>query len=166
MKLLLKKLIKGKKISGKLLETFSPTKTSISSNAPTCWKILIQTPHFVQAFVSLGDEPYLRAELFSVFEEYVCKLHKGKGKNINDVRYQKFKCKHDRENKFLDLSLLPTCRSVLLLHAKRACRIAFYVGALFTTIEELKLLECGWNESGDIQWVTEIYLGTVEEILI
>ena len=37
--------------------------------------------------------------------------------------------------------------------------------AVSTTIEEPELLECDWNESGDIQWVTEIYPGTVEEIL-
>ena len=60
---------------------------------------------------------------------------------------------------------MPPCRSVLL-HAKRARRIAFlWKRALSTTIEEPELLECGWNESGDIQWVTEIYPGTVEEIL-
>ena len=34
-----------------------------------------------------------------------------------------------------------------------------------TTIEEPALLDCGWDEDGDIQWVTEIYPDTVEDIL-
>ena len=129
---------------------------------PTCWKTIIQNPHFVQACVSLGDEPYLPAELFSVLEEYVCKLYKGKGKNISDVRYQKLKCKHDRENKFLDLSLLP---SYFFMRIVRAVLLFLWKRALSTTMEGPELLECGWNESGDTQWVTEIYPGTFEEIL-
>ena len=100
-------------------------------------------------------------------EEYVCKLYGGKGESVDDVRYRKFKSKHERENKFVDISLIPPCKSVLLLHAKRASRISFlWKNTLLPMIEEPELLESGWEANGEIQWVSDIYPDKVNQILL
>ena len=46
-------------------------------------------------------------------EQYVCALYKSKKKSVNDVRYDLFEKKQNKEGKIIDLSLIPPCFSSL-----------------------------------------------------
>ena len=70
------------------------------------------------------------------------------------------------ENKFVDLTLLPPCRTVLRLHAERANLVAYILKkSLSAQINLPNYSDCGWNNSGEIQWVTASYPDFVEDIL-
>ena len=41
-------------------------------------------------------------------------------KDVNEVRFVKYYSNYQNKNKIVDISTLPSCRSVLLLYSKRA----------------------------------------------
>ena len=46
------------------------------------------------------------------------------GYAANEVRFVKYRSKYQNENKIVDILTLASCRSVLLLHSKRANYVA------------------------------------------
>ena len=91
-----------------------------------CWKIDIieKNPKFIEVFASLGSSWSLQDEVHDGLEEYVRRLYGYKKKGVNYVRHQLFECTYSREDKIIDLSLLPPCRSSLRLHSLRANVVA------------------------------------------
>ena len=85
-----------------------------------CWKVLEKHPKYVVAFQDLGPSWDLKDETIELLEEYVCELYGCRKNNVNEVRYQLFQQKYKRQSKIIDISLLPPCKSVLLLHLKRS----------------------------------------------
>ena len=56
----------------------------------------------------------------NAIEQYVCALYKSKKKSVNDVRYDLFEKKQNKEDKIIDLSLIPPCFPSLYLQIKQA----------------------------------------------
>ena len=49
----------------------------------------------------------------NAIEQYVCALYKSKKKSVNDVRYDLFEKKQNKEGKIIDLLLILPCFSSL-----------------------------------------------------
>ena len=90
-----------------------------------CWNILRDNSRFWNVFREVGTEWLPSESLSKQLEEFVCLLFGSRRlKNINEVRYHLFKQKYDCQNKIIDLSLLPPCKSSLQLHILRTCYVA------------------------------------------
>ena len=135
-----------------------------------CWNIMKKDPSFINAFNRLGENWDIEQDdaILSTIEKYVCYLYSQKKEDsVNVVRYNLFDKKYDKEKKVIDMSLLPPCRSVLMLHIKRANYVAkLSKSALISWINPRDILDNGWNQDGSIYWVNEIFPQEVEEILV
>ena len=89
-----------------------------------CFDVLQKYPKFKQAFIELGTNWELSEYLISALEEFTCYIYGSRTKDIDNLRYKMFNKKYVKENKIIDMSLLPPCRSVLTLHIKRANFVA------------------------------------------
>ena len=63
-------------------------------------------------FVKLGKEWELTDEVFSHLQEFTT-LYGYKEKDANKVRWSKFRDKHTKQNKVIDMSALPPCKETL-----------------------------------------------------
>ena len=79
---------------------------------------------FEDTLGKLGKEWELTDELFSHLEEFICTLYGYKEKNVNKVRWLKFRDKHRKQNKVINMSALPPCKETLKLHSVRANYVA------------------------------------------
>ena len=105
------------------------------------------------AFQSLGNEWDVSLTSLTHLEDYICKLYGSKKSNVNEARYERFMKKYTKENKTIDLSLLPTCRATLSLHISRGNYIACLWKTCTTAdIESVPCWRYGWNSSYNIQW--------------
>ena len=101
----------------------------------TVWKKGCVKPKFLAALTILGNKVTLDDETFSTLEEeYTCCLYGSNRKNINRPRFQKFTQKYEREEKYVDLFLLPPCRNSLLLHTQQANRATYLMKRANTAI--------------------------------
>ena len=132
-----------------------------------CFKILKGNSKFQKMFAELGENWNISDDLYKKLEEYVCQLYGVRKANVNNVRYTKFKSKLQNENKIVDLSTLPPCRSVLSLHCKRAN----YVARIWKLCKSAHLQipsihNHGWNEYAKTCWIENPFPSDIEEILI
>ena len=81
---------------------------------------------FEDTFGKLGKEWELTDELFSHLEEFICTLYGYKEKNVNKVRWLKFRDKHTKQKKVIDTSALPPCKETLKLRNVQANYVAKY----------------------------------------
>ena len=72
-----------------------------------------QCDEFINAFRLLGEDWELNAELIVTFKSFVCHLYRHKDTDINKVRKKMFDKKFVKEEKVVDLSLLPPDQSTL-----------------------------------------------------
>ena len=73
---------------------------------------------FVEAFVSLGNQWQVGHDVKIVLEEFVCQLYSSQLKDVNEARCKLFISKHAHKNNLIDLSLLASNKSSLILHMK------------------------------------------------
>ena len=74
-------------------------------------------------------------------------------KDVSYVRHQLFERTYSREDKIIDLSLLPPCRSSLRLHSSRTNVVAkIWNDPDQTTTHVPDLTLHGWNEDFRIHW--------------
>ena len=107
-------------------------------------------------------------EICDDLEAYVYALYKSKGvTNINQLPYFKFKEKNDRENKCVNLTTVPPCRSSLYLHIKPANRAAYKMKqAILFNVSEPLLEDCGWDNDGSINWVADPFPENIQELIV
>ena len=111
-----------------------------------CWKLMQKYEEFEVCLTKLGSEPNLSDDLFESLEEYTALL--------SIYPY------------FIDLSLLPPCKSVLRLHSKTANAAAYlWRNAPNPTTEFPSLTENGWTTTDDIEWIEEAFPAEVEELI-
>ena len=78
-----------------------------------------------------------------------------------------FHKKYMKENKVIDLSLLPPCKDTLVRHIRRANTISsIWKKSINSNIEIPDLSTCGWTTSGDIDWLGESFPENILVILI
>ena len=85
---------------------------------------------------------------------------------MNETRRQIFWEKLQKENKIIDLSLLPPCQSSLELHCKRAN----FVAKTWRDASNPMLLSDnpvmhGWLPDMNIEWIKEVYPSDITELL-
>ena len=103
----------------------------------------------------------------NVIEQYLCALYKSKKKLVNDVRYDLFEKKQNKQGKIIDLSLIPPCFSSLYLQIKRAK----FVSKLWKSTRIAQLIlpsieENSWNKGGSIAWILDPCPGDVLDLLM
>ena len=100
-------------------------------------------------------------------EEYVCSLYGEKKLSANEVRFYIFKNKHERENKLIDLSLFPTCKSSLRLHILRTSFVAsIWKNTQRATIITPDVQEYGRDAGGTIEWIQEAFPENITDFLM
>ena len=103
----------------------------------------------------------------ALLEEFICYLYGHKCKEINTVRYNKFKDTYEKKNKILDLSLLPACQQTLRLHFKRSNYVAsIWKNCLVPRVDLPAVESHGWTQSGEIIWCENVLPENIEDILI
>ena len=132
-----------------------------------CWKKMIAEERFLRCFKDLGDSWILSEEMKEVLELYVCKLFSSKKSSTDEVRLEMFMKKQTVQNKVIDLSILPPCKSSLLLHMERANYVAsIWKRSKQAQIEYPELSSHGWNSDGSIHWTDETFPDDVAELYL
>ena len=72
-----------------------------------------QCDEFIKTFRLLREAWELNAELIVALESFICHLYRYKDKDINKFRQKMFDKTFVKEEKVIDLSLLPLCQSTL-----------------------------------------------------
>ena len=110
---------------------------------------------------------HLREEVKEVLEEYVCQLYSSRHTQINDARYGIFVKKHTIKDTLIDLSILPPCKSSLMLHIERANYVArIWKTASTSMVRPPEVSEHGWSNSAEIQWIDESYPTDITTLLL
>ena len=122
---------------------------------------------FVIAFPQLGDDWQLSEALLNTLEIFTCKLYGSRKSTVNEARYELFMKKYTKENKVIDLSLLPPCKTTLNLHLQR-CNYVARIWKCSGSAENNYPLptEHGWNADFDIKWCEDIFPSEIEDLLI
>ena len=88
-------------------------------------------------------------------------------KDMNEAQFVKYRSKYQNENKIVDISDLPPCRSVLLLHSKRPNYVAsVWKRSLEANFELPNISDHGWDKDANVYWIEELFPKDTEEILI
>ena len=129
-----------------------------------CWKIMKTNRGFLTAFQEIGNDWELSEHLIDLFEKFVCTLYGSKKVRVNEARYELFKKKFIKENKIIDLSLLPPS---LILHLNR-CN---YVACVWKSSAAPNIIypspsQHGWNGEFEIQWHDDIFPADLEMLLL
>ena len=90
-------------------------------------RLLQQHPQYIPAFTSFGTSSTMRKQHIEDIEAFTCKMYEGKSgiRDIDKLRYVTFLTRYSPGKKLLtndrgiDLSLLPPCRSSLMMHIAR-----------------------------------------------
>ena len=122
---------------------------------------------FVIAFQQLGDDWQLSEALLNTLEIFTCKLYGSRKSKVNEARYELFMKKYTKENKVIDLFLLPPCKTTLNLHLQR-CNYVARIWKCSGSAENNYSLpsEHGWNADFDIKWCEDIFPSEIEDLLI
>ena len=130
-----------------------------------CWKVLENNPKFLKVFQDLGTSWELTDETFELLEEYVCKLYGCREDNVDQVCFQLFQKKLKREKKIIDLSLLPPCKSVLLLHTKRAnCVAKIWRCSNEAQLQVPDFKMHGWDANCKIKWLEKEFPDNIQDL--
>ena len=134
-----------------------------------CWNGMKKNQVFIEAFRQLGQRWIINEndEIISSLEKYICHIYGYPRENsVNVVRMKMFEKKYDKDGKIIDVSLLPPCKSVLMLHIKRANYVAkLWRSSLTSWLNPEEIADNGWFHDGSINWVDEVFPDDVEEIL-
>ena len=79
---------------------------------------------FMKVLSELGRDWQLASEISDLLEEYVCALYGSSIDSVEVTIYNMLMKKQTRENKAIDLSVLPPCFISLYLQMKRANFVA------------------------------------------
>ena len=127
-----------------------------------CWKVLKANEEFQQAFRIVGDDWELSDEVIKILEKFVCKLYNSGQTSVNAARFQLFDKKFVRENKAIDLSLIPP----LLKHLQRSNYVAkIWKSSIFPIFECPHPGQFGWNGDMEIEWCADIFPTEIESLL-
>ena len=88
-----------------------------------CWKTMKKNQNFVDALNRLGENWSIDTSdtVIAILEKYTCVMYcYPREKLVNTVRIKLFEKKYTKEGKFIDISVLPPCNSVLIFYIKRA----------------------------------------------
>ena len=115
----------------------------------------------------LAEDLELNAELIAVLEIFVCHLHGHKDTDINKIQKKMSDEKYVKEEKALDLPLLPPCQSTLYLHILPSNYVAkVWKCSLLNVVECPSIMENGWMENAEIVWVDDAFPDDIMDIVV
>ena len=133
-----------------------------------CWNHIKTDPQLLELFRILGAEMHTSEEILASLEKFVCKMYGEKGvTDVNTARSKIFWKKLKKDNKVVDLSLLPPCNSSLRRHALRAN----FVARMWRTAQDPMMCledpqQHGWLHDLTPDWIDVPYPGDVAELLV
>ena len=90
-----------------------------------CWKLIKDSAEFLQIFGELGSQDSVSKSTAAGLEKFVCSLYGEKRlSSVNRVRRIILWRSYSRDNKVIDLSLLPPCQTSLERHIRHANDVA------------------------------------------
>ena len=132
-----------------------------------CWQLMISNEEYIKAFTELGDEWDVSAETFNVLEKFVCRLYQSRKREVNLARHELFLKKYTKENKVIDLALLPPCYSTLSLHIDRASYVScMWKKCTTSKIDFPPVFHHGWNINYEVEWIKDAFPEDVSLLLI
>ena len=119
------------------------------------------------AFTVLGSNWNIDQNLECLLKEYVCSLYGEKKLSVSEVRFYILQKKRERENKLIDLSLIPPYKSSLRLHILRMNFLAsIWKNTDRATINTPDVTECSWNADVTIESIQEDFPENITEFLV
>ena len=122
----------------------------------------------VDVFCRLGENWSIDTDdtVIATLEKYLCAIYGyPREKSVNAVRTKLFEKKYAKEGKFNDMSLLPPCNSVLILHIKQANFVAkMWESSLTKWLDPDGISENGCLPYGSTYWVDDIFPRDVEDM--
>ena len=108
---------------------------------------MVKKAEFIDAFAELGRSATLSESQVQLSEKFVCSLYGNQRiTSVNELRYKMFMQRFEKDNKIIDLSLLPPCKSNLKLHVIRANYVAWiYRNACNLIVQPGPPENAGWN---------------------
>ena len=130
-----------------------------------CYNHMLAKDAFKSFFAKLGDGSEVNASMLATAEEYVCAIYGLKKlKNVNKARFMMFR-KRLYSSGIIDLSALPPCQSVLMLHLQRSSHVAeMWKGAKDAINPARNIEQRGWLPNGEISWTDEVYPSDLQDI--
>ena len=133
-----------------------------------CWKLIKDSAEFLQIFGELGSQDSVSESTATGLEKFVCSLYGEKRlSSVNRVRKIIFWRSYSRDNKVIDLSLLPPCQTSLERHIRRAnyvARIWRQASHPMMNIQDPQFH--GWNEDLSTDWISVPYPEDISELLL
>ena len=129
---------------------------------------MVKRAEFIDAFAELRRSATPSERQTPISEKFVCSLcGNQRVTSVNKLQYKMFLQRFEKDNKIIDLSLLPPCKSNLRLHVMRANYVAWiYRNACSLIIEPESTENAGWNEDCNVQWSLDSYPDDVAEMLL
>ena len=133
-----------------------------------CWKLAKSTPEFLSTFAELGLSADAPENVVASLTKFTCHLYGEKQHtSIDDARRGIFWRTFARDEKVIDLSLLPPCMSSLAKHIKRANFVARIWRQASTPIMQQDDHQLhGWNEDLSVDWILEAYPEDISDLLV
>ena len=105
--------------------------------------------------------------LLECLEKYVWKLYGFSDTSVNRVRFKTLEKKYKKDNKIVEISLLPPCCSTLRLHILRANTVAFLWRQSQNAITDVPdITTNGWINYDEIKWVEPVFPQEIEILVI
>ena len=105
--------------------------------------------------------------LLECLEKYVWKLYGFSDTSVNRVRFKTLEKKYKKDNKIVEISLLPPCCSTLRLHILRANTVAFLWRQSQNAITDVPdITTNGWINYDEIKWVESVFPQEIENLVI
>ena len=124
-----------------------------------CWKLIKDSAEFLQIFGELGPQDSVSESTAAGLEKFVYSLYCEKRlSSVNRVQKIIFWRSYSRDNKVIDLSLLPPCQTSLERHIRRAnyvARIWRQASHPMMNIQDPQFH--GWNEDLSTDWISLPY---------
>ena len=132
-----------------------------------CWSARKSNESLIRAFTETDTDWTMAEQQMNAIQQYVCVLYKSKKKSVNDVRYDLFEKKQNKEGKIINLSLIPLCFSPLNLQIKRANFVSkLWKSTCMAHLILPNIEEHGWNTYGSIAWILDAYPEDILDMLM
>ena len=133
-----------------------------------CWNHIKSDPQHLKLFGSLGEEIHASEEVLLSLEKFVSKMYGEKGvTDVNTARSKIFWKKLRKDDKVVDLSMLPPCRSS---HRRPSLR-ANFVARMWRKAQDLLMYlenpqQNGWLHDLTPDWIDMPYPEDIVELLV
>ena len=133
-----------------------------------CWKQVCKDEEFSDLFAKLGTEINVTEAMYNDLPKYFCRLYgERRVKEVNGARSTIFWRKIKKENKVIEIFLLPPCQSSLRWHIVRSNYVVrMWRSALMPVMSPDDPQNHGWLPDLKTDWIDEPCPEDVTELLL